>query len=173
MLVWQHVREDPNAERYQRVVLEAVGELARLRDSADMADDPWQDPGIVERFVKRVGWLLGNAQLGLYPAEAALLALLPFLYRVRSLRLAATRLTVGPTDLVPSPEPDADRSAYEQFVESRDLLVGRTRTRPASAASSPTTHSPPASPRRKPPPPSAPSQAGRASAWTNAECAAC
>lgn len=132
--VWQHVREDPNAEQYQRVVQEAVGELARLRDSVDLADDPWQDPGIAERFAKRVGWLLGNAQLDLYPAEAALLAVLPFLYHVRSLNLAATRGAVGPTDLAPSPEPDAQRSAYEQFIESYDLLVGRTRTRPASAA---------------------------------------
>ncbi|MFD4657451.1 hypothetical protein ACFWP2_17715 [Kitasatospora sp. NPDC058444] len=131
--VWQHVREDPNAEQYQRVVQEAVGELARLRDSVDLADDPWQDPGIAERFAKRVGWLLGNAELDLYPAEAALLAVLPFLYRVRSLNLAAARSAVRPTDLAPSPEPDAHRSAYEQFIESYDLLVGRTRTRPASA----------------------------------------
>ncbi|MEU1283194.1 ATP-binding protein [Kitasatospora sp. NPDC005856] len=131
--VWRHVREDPNTEQYQRVVLEAVGELARLRDSADLADDPWQDPGIAERFATRVGWLLGEEPLKLYPAEAALLAVLPFLYRVRSLRLAAARASVRPTDLAPSPEPDADRSAYEQFIESYDLLVGRTRTRPASA----------------------------------------
>ncbi|MFD0409792.1 ATP-binding protein [Kitasatospora sp. NPDC127116] len=130
---WRHVREDQDTEPYKRVVLEAVGELARLRDSVEMADDPWQDPGIAERFAKRVGWLLGEEPLKLYPAEAALLAVLPFLYRVRSLNLAAARSAVGPTDLAPSPEPDADRSAYEQFIESYDLLVGRTRTRPASA----------------------------------------
>ncbi|MFD5436447.1 ATP-binding protein [Kitasatospora sp. NPDC127067] len=131
---WRHVREDRDTEPYKRVVLEAVGELARLRDSVDTADDPWQDPGIVERFAERVGWLLGEERLKLYPAEAALLAVLPFLYRVRSLNLAAARSVVGPTDLAPAPEPDADRSAYEQFIESYDLLVGRTRTRPASAA---------------------------------------
>lgn len=130
---WRHVREDQDTEPYQRVVLEAVGELARLRDSVDTTDDPWQDPGIAERFAKRVGWLLGEEPLKLYPAEAALLAVLPFLYRVRSLNLAAARAAVGPTDLAPSSEPDADRSAYEQFIESYDLLVGRTRTRPASA----------------------------------------
>ncbi|MGW7443924.1 HD domain-containing protein [Kitasatospora sp. NPDC054795] len=130
---WRHVREDQDTEPYKRVVLEAVGELAWFRDSVDTADDPWQDLGIAERFAKRVGWLLGEEPLKLYPAEAALLAVLPFLYRVRSLRLAAARAAVGPTDLAPSPEPDADRSAYEQFIESYDLLVGRTRTRPASA----------------------------------------
>ncbi|MFF2746370.1 hypothetical protein ACFVVA_12575 [Kitasatospora sp. NPDC058048] len=132
--VWKHVREGTDPEPYQRVVIAAVGELARLRDATMLAEDPWQDPGIAERFTKRVGWLLGEESLKLYPAEAALLAVLPFLYRVRSLRLAMARSAVGPTDLAPSPEPNADRSAYEQFIESYDLLVGRTRTRPASAA---------------------------------------
>ncbi|MET8539783.1 ATP-binding protein [Kitasatospora sp. NPDC004799] len=132
--VWQHVREDRDAEPYRCVVLKAVGELAVLRDSVDLADDPWQDPGIAVRFAARVDWLLGNERLDLYPAEAALLAVLPFLYRVRSLHLAAARASVRPTDLLPAPEPDADRAAYEQFIESYDLLVGRTRTRPASAS---------------------------------------
>ncbi|MGW3076573.1 HD domain-containing protein [Kitasatospora sp. NPDC001132] len=130
--VWKHVREGWGVEPYQRVALEAVGELARLRDETGLAEDPWQDPGIAERFAQRIDWLLGR--LDLYPAEAALLAVLPFLYRVRSLRLAAARVSVGPTDLAPASEPDADRAAYEQFIESHDLLVGRTRTRPASAA---------------------------------------
>ncbi|MFG2917395.1 hypothetical protein ACGF0D_31455 [Kitasatospora sp. NPDC048298] len=129
--VWMHIREGGGVEPYQRVVLEAVGELARLRDETVLAEDPWQDPGIAERFAQQVDWLLGR--LDLYPAEAALLAVLPFLYRVRSLRLAAARVSVGPTDLAPAAEPDADRAAYEQFIESHDLLVGRTRTRPASA----------------------------------------
>ncbi|MFF4379967.1 ATP-binding protein [Kitasatospora sp. NPDC001547] len=132
--VWKHVREDRDVEPYRRVVLTAVSELAVLRDSVDLADDPWQDPGIAERFASRVDWLLGNDRLDLYPAEAALLAVLPFLYRVRSLRLAAARVSVAPTDLLPSSEPDTERAAYEQFTESYDLLVGRTRTRPNSTA---------------------------------------
>nr|BFD89766.1 hypothetical protein KitaXyl93_11260 [Kitasatospora sp. Xyl93] len=131
--VWKHVREDRDVEPYRRVVLTAVGELAVLRDSVDLADDPWQDPGIAERFASRVDWLLGNDRLDLYPAEAALLAVLPFLYRVRSLRLAAARVSVRPTDLLPS-DGIGDRAAYEQFIESYDLLVGRTRTRPNSTA---------------------------------------
>ncbi|MFJ6379474.1 ATP-binding protein [Kitasatospora sp. NPDC092039] len=132
--VWKHVREDRDVEPYRRVVLTAVGELAVLRDAVDLADDPWQDPGIAERFASRVDWLLGNDRLDLYPAEAALLAVLPFLYRVRSLRLAAARASVAPADLAPSSEPDTERAAYEQFTESYDLLVGRTRTRPNSTA---------------------------------------
>ncbi|MGW1177908.1 HD domain-containing protein [Kitasatospora sp. NPDC002543] len=130
---WKHLREDRETEPYQRVALRAVGELARLRDETALAEDPWQDPGIAERFTKRLSRLLGDTRLDLYPAEAALLAVLPFLYRVRSLRLAAAMASVGPTDLAPSPRPDADRAAYEQFIESHDLLVGRTRTRPTSA----------------------------------------
>ncbi|MFE7590625.1 ATP-binding protein [Kitasatospora sp. NPDC057512] len=131
--VWKHVREDRDAEPYLCAVLKAVGELARLRDETVLADDPWQDPGIAVRFASRVDWLLGDDRLDLYPAEAALMAVLPFLYRVRSLRLASARSAVSPTDLAPAPEPDGDRAAYEQFIESYDLLVGRTRTRPASA----------------------------------------
>ncbi|MFE4360144.1 MULTISPECIES: HD domain-containing protein [Streptomycetaceae] len=132
--VWRHVREDRDVEPYRCVVLKAVGELARLRDETVLAEDPWQDPGIAVRFASRVDWLLGDDRLDLYPAEAALLVVLPLLYRVRALRLAAARSAINPTDLAPSPEPDVDRAAYEQFIESYDLLVGRTRTRPASAA---------------------------------------
>ncbi|MGW3184109.1 HD domain-containing protein [Kitasatospora sp. NPDC001119] len=131
---WKHVREDRDAEPYRCVALKAVGELARLRDETVLAEDPWQDPGIAVRFASRVDWLLGDDRLDLYPAEAALLAVLPFLYRVRSLRLATARASVRPTELSSSLDPDADRAAYEQFIESYDLLVGRTRTRPASAA---------------------------------------
>ncbi|WP_030244463.1 hypothetical protein [Streptomyces sp. NRRL S-350] len=131
---WQHVRADRDAEPYRGAALETVRELARLRDSVDLADDPWQDPGIAVRFASRVGWLLGDDRLDLYPAEAALLAVLPFLYRVRSLHLASARAGVRPTDLQPSPAPDGDRAAYEQFIDSHDLLTQRARTRPASAA---------------------------------------
>ncbi|MGW3233577.1 HD domain-containing protein [Kitasatospora sp. NPDC001095] len=130
--IWDHVRADRDAELYKRVVTAVVGELARLRVETVLAEDPWQDPTVAERFAKCVGWLLGKECLGLYPAEAALLAVLPFLYRVRSLRLAAARAAIRPTDLLPSSD-DGDRAAYEQFIESHDLLVGRTRTRPASA----------------------------------------
>ncbi|MFE4976305.1 ATP-binding protein [Kitasatospora sp. NPDC056651] len=131
--VWSHVRKDREIEPYRRVAREAVAELARMRDETVLADDPWQDPGIAARFAARVDWLLGDDRLDLYPAEAALLVVLPFLYRVRSLRLAAARASVRPTDLLPSAE-GGDRSSFEHFVESYDLLVGRTRTRPASTA---------------------------------------
>ncbi|MFJ9454525.1 ATP-binding protein [Kitasatospora sp. NPDC101447] len=131
---WHHVRADRDAEPYRRAALAAVRRLARLRDEAHLTDDPWQEPGIALRFAARVGWLLGDEPLDLYPAEAALLAVLPFLYRVRSLRLAAARATVRPTDLQASGGPDGDRAAYEQFIESHDLLTHRARTRPDSAA---------------------------------------
>ncbi|GHF54209.1 hypothetical protein GCM10018790_35100 [Kitasatospora xanthocidica] len=131
---WQHIRADRDTEPYRGAALAAVRELARLRDAVDLADDPWQDPGIALRFADRLGWLLGDRPLGLYPAEAALLAVTPFLYRVRTLRLAADRTGVRPTDLLPAPAPDAHRAAYEQFTESYDLLTHRARTRPTSAA---------------------------------------
>ncbi|MEU4117892.1 ATP-binding protein [Kitasatospora sp. NPDC028055] len=132
---WRHVRPDRDAEPYRRVALDAVRELARLRDGTVLADDPWQDPGIAVRFAERLGWLLGDESLDLYPAEAALLVVVPFLYRVRSLQLAAARAAVRPTDLQPCAEPDADRAAYEQFIESHDLLVHRARRGAASPLS--------------------------------------
>ncbi|MEV7598476.1 ATP-binding protein [Kitasatospora sp. NPDC089797] len=132
--VWRHVRADRDPEPYRRVALAAVRELARLRDEAQPADDPWQDPGVADRFAERVGWLLGDQPLDLYPAEAALLVVLPYLYRVRSLQLAATRTAVRPIDLRPADDPDGDRVAYEQFIESHDLLAHRARTRPDAGA---------------------------------------
>ncbi|MER7585070.1 hypothetical protein [Kitasatospora sp. NPDC097691] len=134
---WHHVRSDRDTEPYRRAALAAVRRLARLRDRAALtealADDPWQDPGIAVRFASRVGWLLGDEPLDLYPAEAALLTVLPFLYRVRSLGLAAARASVRPTDLQASGDSDGDRTAYEQSIEAHDLLTHRARTRPHSA----------------------------------------
>ncbi|MFH9349970.1 ATP-binding protein [Kitasatospora sp. NPDC017646] len=131
---WRHVRADRGVEPYRSVALAVVRQLGGLRDEVGPAEDPWQDPGVAVRFAERVGWLLGDDPLDLYPAEAALLVVMPFLYRVRSLRLAAARAFVRPTDLRPSAEADGDRAAYEQFIESYDLLAHRARTRPGSAA---------------------------------------
>ncbi|MFE6052907.1 ATP-binding protein [Kitasatospora sp. NPDC056446] len=131
---WRHVRSDRDAEPYRRAALDAVRALAGLRDTLDRPDDPWQDPGIAARFASRVDWLLGDDPPDLYPAEAALLAVLPYLYRVRSLGLAAARSGVRPADLRPAAAPDADRAAYEQFIESHDLLAHRARSRPDAAA---------------------------------------
>ncbi|MFE4516199.1 ATP-binding protein [Kitasatospora sp. NPDC056783] len=131
--VWNHLRKDREVEPYRSVALEAVAELAGMRDSvdlADLADDPWQDPGIAVRFASRVDWLLGDDHLDLYPAEAALLVVLPFVYRVRALRLAASRVSVRPTDLRPSPGAEGARASYERFIESYDLLTRRAPAAP-------------------------------------------
>ncbi|MER7752234.1 ATP-binding protein [Kitasatospora sp. NPDC097643] len=132
-VAWRHVRADRDVEPYRRAALAVVRELARLRDEAARTEDPWQDDGIATRFAERAGWLLGEPGLDLYPAEAALLVVVPFLYRVRSLRLVAGRAAVRPTELQSAPGADGDRLSYERFVESYDLLTHRARTRPDCA----------------------------------------
>ncbi|MEV7024006.1 hypothetical protein [Kitasatospora sp. NPDC093558] len=134
--VWRHVPAGRDVEPYRRHTLNAVRELARLRDeaSAVLADDPWQDHGVAVRFVERVGWLLGDGPADLYPAEAALLVLTPFLHRVRALSLAMSCVAVGPTELQPLEGADGERAAFEDFLASYDLLAHRALLRPESAA---------------------------------------
>ncbi|MEK2474451.1 HD domain-containing protein [Streptomyces noursei] len=138
--VWRHVPEGRNAGFFREHVGEAVGALARLRDAAqsEAAADPWQDDGAVQRFVEAVEWLLGEPDparpLDLYPAEAALLLLVPFLHRVNCLRLTAS--------LAPAIEPACHgrtagsslmRAGFEAFAASHDLLVERGRRRSDAA----------------------------------------
>lgn len=94
--VWRHIPADRDVAFFRERVAETVAALARLRDEAEreLADDPWRDDGVVPRFAESVEWLLGEpgpeCRLDLYPAEAALLVLMPFVYRVQTLRLAAS-----------------------------------------------------------------------------------
>lgn len=82
--VWDHVapERDPGGEHRLRTARTAAA-LAGLRDRAagPLAADPWKDPGIGERFLVRLDWLLGEPRAGypldLWPAEAALLVLTP------------------------------------------------------------------------------------------------
>ncbi|MEU3448018.1 ATP-binding protein [Streptomyces thermolilacinus] len=139
--VWRHVPESRDAARYRDAAGAVAAALAGLRDEAEarLADDPWRDPHAPERFAERLEWLLGEpgegAGLDLYPAEAALFALVPLLARVHDLRLAADRLHVepwrpGPSDGLPSPE----RAAFEAYAEGNGVLVQRASLRPDAAA---------------------------------------
>ncbi|MDJ1137791.1 HD domain-containing protein [Streptomyces iconiensis] len=154
--VWGHVRggADAGAE-HRRLAAAVTGRLAGLRDGLEptLSADPWSDPGLGARFLERVEWLLSaplsapsdGAPLDLYPAEAALLVLTPFLYRVHYLRRAVELSAVGPASLrhaeerrtgapstgAPSAdEPGAeelrgDRQAFEVFAEGDSALVQR------------------------------------------------
>ncbi|MGW1678092.1 wHTH domain-containing protein [Saccharopolyspora sp. NPDC002376] len=127
--VWQHASAD--IERFRQHVCTLVAKLAALRDEAEqqLAGDPWQDPDVVRRFTERIEWLLGEPgsdPLDLYPAEAALFVLTPFLYRVHHLRLASRFAEVGPAELGERAEDRTPlRKSFEEFADGHELLSGR------------------------------------------------
>ncbi|GAA1970424.1 HD domain-containing protein [Kitasatospora viridis] len=124
--VWQHVADAADAQTYRAGAVAVARELAKLRDEAGerLAGDPWQDPGVVVRFLRNVEWLLGGEALGLSAAEAALLVVAPLLYRVRTLRLAAEFAEVREGG------GGEARASYERFAETYDLLTHRAELRP-------------------------------------------
>ncbi|MEU6977079.1 ATP-binding protein [Streptomyces sp. NPDC046371] len=140
--VWEHVAGDRDA-RVHRELAEAVAvrlagmrEGARRGSRADVREDPWDDPGLPTRFLAQVEWLLGEPGAGpdldLYPAEAALLALFPFLYRAHCLLRVEQLAAVEPWSLAPMPEPSADRRAFEVFTEGDEALAQRARRAPGA-----------------------------------------
>ncbi|KJY25102.1 hypothetical protein VR45_39915, partial [Streptomyces sp. NRRL S-495] len=121
-------------------MLAVVTALAAVRDGAGaaLADDPWQDPGLAVRFAEQVEWLLGepdpDGPFELYPAEAALLVVLPFLYRANQLRTAARWApVVTPGRLGPVAGAGPERQSFEAFGDEYGMLLERTRLRPESA----------------------------------------
>ncbi|MFG2181157.1 ATP-binding protein [Streptomyces abikoensis] len=139
---WRHVPADRDAPFFRERVAGTVAALARLRDEAEgeLVDDPWRDDAVVPRFAESVEWLLGEpgpeCRLDLYPAEAALLVLMPFVYRVQTLRLAASlRARVDPKRLDRHPGPGPERASFEVFAEGHDLLVKRALQHPEAAES--------------------------------------
>ncbi|MFJ8691486.1 wHTH domain-containing protein [Streptomyces roseolilacinus] len=138
--VWRHVPGTRDPARYREAAASAAAALARLRDGAEerLTGDPWQDPRGPERFAERLEWLLGEpddgAGLDLYPAEAALFALVPLLARVHDLRMAADRLHVEPWR--PGPAGDhasPERAAFEAYADGHGVLVQRALLRPDAA----------------------------------------
>ncbi|MFB9393853.1 wHTH domain-containing protein [Streptomyces coeruleoprunus] len=137
--VWRHVAACRDVERHREAAAATAGALARLRDEAErrLAADPWQDPGSAERFAERLEWLLGEPGdgpgLDLYPAEAALFVLVPYLSRVHDVRVAAALVDVEPwrpTASVDAPE----RASFEAYADGHRLLVQRAALRPEAEA---------------------------------------
>ncbi|WP_052808983.1 hypothetical protein [Streptomyces natalensis] len=133
--VWDHVPQGRDAAPFRECVAAAAARLAEQRDLAErlLAADPWQDPGLPARFLDRIEWLLGEPGRGpaldLYPAEAALLVLTPFLYRLHTLR-RAVRAAVDPSP----PEADEARASFETYAEEHALLRKRALLHPEAAA---------------------------------------
>ncbi|MFJ2782076.1 ATP-binding protein [Kitasatospora sp. NPDC087315] len=138
--IWDHVPTARDTTVVRAHTLAVVGALAAVRDRAEAAlgDDPWQDPGMAVRFAERVEWLLGEPEADgpfeLYPAEAALLVLLPFLYRANQLRAAAQfAATVAPARLEYTAGAGPERLSFEAYGDEYGMLRDRTQLRPESA----------------------------------------
>ncbi|MFI1519429.1 HD domain-containing protein [Kitasatospora cineracea] len=131
--VWVHTASR-DVEAHRQHAARLTERLAAVRDTAEqrIAGDPWADPGFAARFADRVEWLLGepDGALDLYPAEAGVLVLLPYLYQVHQLLLVASRTEVGPTDLRLWPRATGWRAGYQSFLAGHDLLVNRAELRP-------------------------------------------
>ncbi|WP_231911195.1 MULTISPECIES: ATP-binding protein [Streptomyces] len=131
--VWQHVPAGRDTGHHRRHVTALAARLARMRDELEGAleQDPWCDARIATAFLDHVEWLLGEpaqdgaAGLDLYPAEASLLVLLPFLHRVHYLRRAVRLAEVRPWSLRPESNAGPDREAFEIFAEESEALVQR------------------------------------------------
>ncbi|MFF2146381.1 ATP-binding protein [Kitasatospora sp. NPDC058190] len=134
--VWAHVAPR-DTEPHRRHAVRLAERLAAVRDRAErrLAGDPWADPGFATRFADRVEWLLGepDGALDLYPAEAGLLVLLPYLYQTHQLLFAASRMEADPTDLRPRRGATGRRADYQSFLAGHDLLVNRAELRPQAA----------------------------------------
>ncbi|WP_043181803.1 hypothetical protein [Streptomyces sp. NRRL F-5123] len=166
--VWAQVPADRDPDGVVRLHSAAVAaRLAAVRDRACAVrgPDPWYDPELAVRFLGRVEWLLGEPPAGgggldLFPAEAALFTLAPFLYQAHALDLAAELAAVGPQSLrratepphveqqsLPRPAEPADvrptsprvtaapiaaRRSFESFADGYGVLVARALRRPAA-----------------------------------------
>ncbi|MGW5351928.1 HD domain-containing protein [Streptomyces sp. NPDC004031] len=138
--VWGHVAAERDPAGLVRLHSAAVAaRLAAVRDRAcaSRGPDPWYDPDLAVRFLARVEWLLGEPPAGgggldLYPVEAALFGLAPFLYQAHALDLAAELAPVAPQSLHRATEPDARRRSFEAFAEGYAVLVARAQRRPAA-----------------------------------------
>ncbi|MFH8500342.1 wHTH domain-containing protein [Streptomyces coeruleorubidus] len=128
---WQFVRSETEerAAAMKEQARKAAGRLAELYGPARalLADDPWHDPDLARRIAHRTNLLLYqlrcNQQGILDPAEAALLALLPFLHQVHSAHTAVALSHVDPTDLEEQPSGSPERRAYEVLLRSHKRLV--------------------------------------------------
>jgi hypothetical protein len=138
--VWRHVPQGRDTGHHRWHVAALAARLARMRDELErsLEQDPWCDSRIATAFLDNVEWLLGEPPgdgtkgLDLYPAEASLLVLFPFLHRVHYLRRAVRLAQVRPWSLRPAGTADPDRKAFEVFAEESEALVQRALREPGA-----------------------------------------
>ncbi|WP_208252792.1 wHTH domain-containing protein [Actinomadura violacea] len=133
-VAWDSVDSRCDATAFQDAAAAVADRLGTLGRDAEAAldDDPWLDPDLGARFTKRVDWLLRAPLAGalpdLSPAEAALLALVPFLHHAHMARTLAELRDIGPLDL-DSEGTDGPRREYATFLRGQRELVDRARAR--------------------------------------------
>ncbi|MFJ8535684.1 hypothetical protein [Streptomyces sp. NPDC093591] len=132
-LAWQCLNSDEEAlsSSLREQAEDIADRLAELYDEVrhTLADDPWHDVRLARRISssanKLIHLLRKDKEHFLAPAEAALIALLPFLYQVHRSRTAAELSHVDPTDLGQRTAPDEDRRMYEVLVRGHQRLIRR------------------------------------------------
>ncbi|WP_051827635.1 wHTH domain-containing protein [Streptomyces bicolor] len=132
-LVWQCLKsgDEDQTSALRQQAEDIADRLSELYDEVrhSLADDPWHDVHLARRTSHRANRLIDllrkDREGFLTPAEAALIALLPFLYQVHRSRTAAELSHVEPTDLGQRTAPDEDRRMYEVLVRGHERLVRR------------------------------------------------
>ncbi|GLX53223.1 hypothetical protein Shyhy01_61730 [Streptomyces hygroscopicus subsp. hygroscopicus] len=109
---------------------DAASRLAGLYDGKRgvLADDPWHDPGLARRTVRwtnlRLDGIRGAIESpSLSAAEAALIALLPFLLQVQHAWTVADLCVVDPADLEERADGSRERAGFETVLTNHKRLV--------------------------------------------------
>lgn len=131
--VWQLLAADRAGE--SDALLDQAQQLADLLEELyaearhALDDDPWHDEHLARRISRRTNQLvllLWRGREGfLDPAEAALIALLPFLYQTHRARTAVELSHIEPTDLSHRSAPHPERRMYEKLLRAHERLVRR------------------------------------------------
>ncbi|GAA3800341.1 hypothetical protein GCM10022403_038300 [Streptomyces coacervatus] len=132
-LAWKLLKPDDEgrAEPLREQAEEVAERLAELYAEIhpSLADDPWHDGNLARRIARRTNQLIHliqhDADHVLAPGEAAVIALLPFLYQVHRSRTAAELSHVDPTDFELRASADPERRMYEVLLHGHERLVRR------------------------------------------------
>lgn len=133
---WRRVTPGSDSTAFEQHVVRLAGRLADVRDEEERGlDGPWRDPGLAERYTRRVEFLLDRVlpeETSFSPAEVALLTLIPPLHHTRTLWSMARLSRVRPADLHPADLADPTdrcREKYQEFFSQYSWLVRRANQR--------------------------------------------
>jgi len=124
---WDYTPDTPARAALQAATSDLVARLGRTYDAATavLANDPWHDPDLARRMVRRVEFLVGRLPDGpdhLSAAEAALLVAGPFLHQTIWTVLVARATTAHPGS---ADSRGADRSDFDAFATTYPRLMRR------------------------------------------------